>query len=301
MVAVLRVSVVVVAFRRCTIGIGIVTWHLGPVPLAERIRWVADSPLTAIGLMDRMFVSEAQDAVTREVVGLIGRLDLDVTIHPAAVPFIGAAGAAGAGNNEKEEAFKKAVERAADLQRETGRVRVVAVDPAATCRGGDMIYDPEGTKRSLEFIARAFEGLDVKVGVENWKINPDPEGFRTLRCELASETDLGLLLDLGHLHVMTDDPVAAAQDLPIPVCEVHVHDNKGDSDDHMPLGWGNLPLEGLVEAIRAGGFDGIWTLEIRPTYRVQESTIRNPRARKAILRSAERLRDAVEKAGAAAG
>ena len=77
MVAVLRVSVVGVAFRRCTIGIGIVTWHLGPVPLAERIRWVADSPLTAIGLMDRMFVSEAQDAVTREVVSLIGRSDLD--------------------------------------------------------------------------------------------------------------------------------------------------------------------------------------------------------------------------------
>ena len=96
MVAVLRVSVVGVAFRRCTIGIGIVTWHLGPVPLAERIRWVADSPLTAIGLMDRMFVSEAQDAVTREVVELIGRSDLDVTIHPAAVPFSGAAGAGGA-------------------------------------------------------------------------------------------------------------------------------------------------------------------------------------------------------------
>lgn len=295
MVAVLRVSVVGVAFRRCTIGIGIVTWHLGPVPLAERIRWVADSPLTAIGLMDRMFVSEAQDAVTREVVELIGRSDLDVTIHPAAVPFTGA------GSSERQEVFKKAVERAADLQRETGRVRVVAVDPAATCRGGDMIYDPEGTKKSLEFIARAFEGPDVKVGVENWKINPDPEEFRRLRRELASVTDLGLLLDLGHLHVMTDDPVAAARDLPIPVCEVHVHDNKGDSDDHMPLGRGNLPLEGLVSAIRAGGFDGIWTLEIRPTYRVQDSTIRNPRARKAILRSAERLKEAVEKAGAAAG
>jgi sugar phosphate isomerase/epimerase len=275
-----------------------VTWHLGPVPLAERIRWVADSPLTAVGLMDRMFVSEAQDAVTREVVELIGRLDLDVTIHPAAVPF---SGAGGAGGNEREEVFKKAVERAADLQRETGRVRVIAVDPAATSRGGDMIYDPEGTKRSLEFIARAVDGLNVKVGVENWKINPDPEEFRRLRRELASVTDLGLLLDLGHLHVMTDDPVAAARDLPIPVCEVHVHDNSGDSDDHMPLGRGNLPLEGLVEAIRAGGFDGIWTLEIRPTYRVQDSTIRNPRARKAILRSAERLRAAVEKADAAAG
>ena len=267
------------------------SWHLGPVPLAERIRWVADSPLTAVGLLDAMFLSEAADAVTREVVEVLGRTDLDVTIHPAAVPFNG---------GEKETAFRTAVRRAADLQRETGRVKVIAVDPAVRNRGGDMVYDPRGTQRSLEFIARAVEGLDVKVGVENWKVNPDPEEFRRLRRELAPVTDLGLLLDLGHLHVMSEDAVAATRELPIPVCEVHVHDNKGKTDDHMPLGWGNLPLEELVKAVRATGFDGIWTLEIRPTYRVQESTIRNPRARKAILKSAALLQEAVEKANAGA-
>ena len=219
-----------------------------------------------------------------DVVRLLGRTDLDVTVHPAAAVFDGGDG---------EIAFRKAVERAADLQRETGRVRVIAVDPAVRNSGGDMVYDKDGTQRSLDFIARAVEGLNVKVGVENWKINPDPEEFRRLRRKMTGFTDLGLLLDLGHLHLMAEDPVAAAGSLPLPVCEVHVHDNKGKTDDHMPLGWGTLPLEGLVKALREGGFDGIWTLEIRPTYRVQESTIRNPRARKAILSSAARLREAI--------
>ena len=285
---------VCVPVRRCTIRIGIVTWHLGPVPLAERVRWVADSPLGAVSLLGGMFVSDAEDAVTRDVVKLLGRTDLDVTVHPAAVAFDG---------GEKELAFRRAVERAADLQRETGRVRVIAVDPAIVSRRGDMVYDPVGTQESLEFIARAVEGLDVKIGVENWKVNPDPEEFRRLRREIGSVPELGLLLDLGHLHVMTDDAVAAARELPLPVCEVHVHDNKGESDDHMPLGWGKLPLEGLVRALVSGhgedGFRGIWTLEIRPTYRVQESSIRNPRARRTILRSAALLKKAIQEADAA--
>ncbi len=110
-----------------------------------------------------------------------------------------------------------------------------------------------------------------------------------------------MLLDLGHLNLMAEDPVRAVRDLPIPVCEVHVHDNKGKEDDHMPLGWGKLPLEGIVRSLRRAGFDGIWTLEIRPLYRVQDSTIRNPKACKSILRSAGRLKAAIDKADAETG
>jgi len=101
----------------------------------------------------------------------------------------------------------------------------------------------------LEEIARATDGLGVRVAVENWKINPEREEFLRLAKALAG-ADLHLLLDLGHLHVMHDDTVEAAREVPLSVCEVHVSDNKGRTDEHMPLGRGTMPIDDIARVMR---------------------------------------------------
>ena len=139
--------------------------------------------------------------------------------------------------------------------------------------------------------------LGVRVAVENWKINPEADEFLRLSRELG-RADLRLLLDLGHLHVMHDDTVAAARDVPLPVCEVHVSDNKGRTDDHMPLGRGNMPLEDIARVMRERGEDCIWTLEMRACYDFSQCTISNPRARRAFHQSRDRVAKALELAAA---
>jgi sugar phosphate isomerase/epimerase len=176
-------------------------------------------------------------------------------------------------------------------------VRSVGIDPAWTSREGIVIYDPNGTQRALERLARAFEGTGVPLAVENWRINPEREEFLRLARALGG-AQLGILLDLGHLHVMTDDPAREAAELPLAVREVHVSDNDGNDDDHLPLGRGTLPVERIARSLFSGGFDGVWTLEIRARYNFAQCSIGDPRARKALLRSRELLERALARAAA---
>jgi sugar phosphate isomerase/epimerase len=97
---------------------------------------------------------------------------------------------------------------------------------------------------------------------------------------------------------MSDDPTAEVPRLPLRVHEVHLSDNPGDSDDHLPLGRGTLPLGALVRELVRSGFEGIWTLEFRPACRHEDGTVRNPRAARTILDSRERLERAVAAAEA---
>ncbi|MHC4250545.1 MAG: sugar phosphate isomerase/epimerase family protein [Planctomycetota bacterium] len=262
---------------------------MGKGPLAERVRWAADKGFDAVSFDDAQLTADGPGGVGREVERLLGRLGLAVTVHPSPGPR---------GSPEKEEAFGRAVERAAELQKSTGCVRSIGIDPAWVSEKGVVVYDAERTERALEGIARATDGLGVAVAVENWKINPEADEFHRLSRALDG-SDLRLLLDLGHLHVMHEDTVAAAREVPLRVCEVHVSDNKGRSDDHMPLGRGSMPVAEIARVMRERGEDCIWTLEMRARFDFAECTISNPRARRAFYQSRDRLRRALDEAEAA--
>lgn len=263
---------------------------MGKGPLAERIRWAADKGFEAVSFDDGQLTADGPEGVGREVERLLCALKLAVTIHPSPGP---------AGSPEREAAFGRAVARAADLQRNTGCVRSIGIDPAWVSREGVVVYDAERTERALAGIARATDGLGVAVAVENWKINPEPDEFLRLAREIDG-TDLRLLLDLGHLHVMHEDTVAAARAVPLAVSEVHVSDNRGKVDEHMPLGRGNMPIGEIARVMRERGEDCIWTLEMRARFDFAECTISNPRARRAFYQSRDRLRKALDEAESAA-
>lgn len=87
---------------------------------------------------------------------------------------------------------------------------------------------------------------------------------------VTSEDDFGILIDLGHLNVRQnmmelhepEDFVKMFADLPVKLRELHMHDNMGRKDEHREMGYGNLPLAGVVEGVKKIGFDGIATVEV---------------------------------------
>jgi sugar phosphate isomerase/epimerase len=218
---------------------------------------------------------------------LLGELGLEVTVHLSPGP---------SGAPERWDAFRRSVARAAELQAETGLLRCVSIDPAFRA-GATIAYDPDATLRALQEIAEQMAG-GVGVAIENWRINPSLEEFQRLDRELV-DAKLGLLLDLGHLHVMTDRPAHAICSFPLPVYEVHVSDNDGRSDDHLPLGRGTLPIEDVASSLRRAAFDGIWTLEFRPAYDMSRCCITNRSACRSIVASRARLERALAGAGGA--
>ena len=94
-----------------------------------------------------------------------------------------------------------------------------------------------------------------------------PAGFNTteqLRDLLAPLPDLGLHLDVGHANLRvpanTTEPILAR--FGGRLRHVHLHDNKGDADLHLPLGAGSIDVPRMVRAIRGCGHDGTITLEV---------------------------------------
>lgn len=132
----------------------------------------------------------------------------------------------------------------------------------------DFWYDRERLMPYLEQALCEFRGMGTVLACED---NPlDMKQMEIFDKVLRPGDQFGILLDAGHMNIRqhTDcrinyrDFVEAIDYIPMPIIEVHLHDNKGQKDDHMYLGYGNLPLDAVVEGLKKHGFDGFVTVEI---------------------------------------
>jgi sugar phosphate isomerase/epimerase len=81
---------------------------------------------------------------------------------------------------------------------------------------------------------------------------------------------LGFTLDVGHAFMGAgniDHVRLLVNRFRDRLVHVHMHDNLGESDDHLPLGAGRLDYAGVVEHLKQAGYDGDITLEIHSSDR----------------------------------
>jgi sugar phosphate isomerase/epimerase len=95
---------------------------------------------------------------------------------------------------------------------------------------------------------------------------------------LLKSPHFGILVDVGHLNLSMHKygyiDVAVEQyisDLPVPLIEVHLSDNDGEEDQHLPLGIGNVDFAAVARGLKRVGFSGITTIEIEQAH--QANTI----------------------------
>lgn len=74
----------------------------------------------------------------------------------------------------------------------------------------------------------------------------------------------GYLIDVGHAHINGWNIPKMLRENPHRLLGLHLHDNHGASDEHLPLGQGTIPFPEMVEALRACGERIDWTLEYNP-------------------------------------
>jgi sugar phosphate isomerase/epimerase len=93
--------------------------------------------------------------------------------------------------------------------------------------------------------------------------------YRDDLCPLLKSPHFGILIDVGHLNLSIHKygyiDVAVEQylsDLPVPLIEVHLSDNNGEEDQHLPLGTGNVDFAAIAKGLKRIGFNGITTIEI---------------------------------------
>jgi sugar phosphate isomerase/epimerase len=128
------------------------------------------------------------------------------------------------------------------------------------------VYDFD-SDRWLEPARRTFgEALEAaeKEGVDLFLENvfdESPEHLLRLKRAVGSER-LGFCFDAGHATLFSELPVhrwmeAFGTDLR----ELHLHDNRGGRDDHLPVGEGGINFRGILHAALDAGASPILTLE----------------------------------------
>jgi len=116
---------------------------------------------------------------------------------------------------------------------------------------------------TVEFLGELVESAasyDVTASFE-------PFGIKSMSTDELEEImsalpKLGLTLDVGHANVGGNRLNELVDRLGDRVDHVHVSDNRGVNDDHLPFGVGTLDWEAAVAAIKGIGYDDTVTVEI---------------------------------------
>ena len=213
-------------------------------------------------------VAEGFEAISvqpRQILGLeageLGALnalldahEMPVTVHAAAWDF-------------PEEVLSGLLERLGP------RLHAVTFDGIMAWAPTGRRWDGRRMVETLLMVERLGAEMGVRYGIEDFPI--DAAALAEFADDLQPVREnarWGMLVDLGHLNLRRHEAeyfgrhsvAENIERLPVPVVEVHVHDNPGDRDLHLPLGSGTLDYGEAARALRVHGFDGIATIEVCP-------------------------------------
>jgi len=113
------------------------------------------------------------------------------------------------------------------------------------------VWEPIVARAEISRIPLLFENV--------WEHGPDLH--RELFARLHSPC-CGFCLDLGHQHSFSKTPLREwVEALGEFLKEIHVHDNSGLGDEHLPVGQGTIDFESLFRLLRARAIRPVLTLE----------------------------------------
>lgn len=107
--------------------------------------------------------------------------------------------------------------------------------------------------------------LGVRLALENLGNGRDRGLVQTAQehaAILAEFPELWACFDLGHLHTLGGSPQEHIAAVAPRLIHVHLHDNRGDWDAHLPLDEGTAPWREALQALREHDFRGYIILEL---------------------------------------
>jgi len=135
------------------------------------------------------------------------------------------------------------------------------------------LYDAEGMAAVLRAVESLSVGTELRFAVEDFPLDEMALAhYRAALEPLPASPRYGILIDVGHLNMRRHGAryfagLSVGQYLarvPVPIVEVHLHDNDGTRDAHAPFGQGNVDFAAVVAGLKAAGFDGVATVEVAP-------------------------------------
>jgi sugar phosphate isomerase/epimerase len=114
--------------------------------------------------------------------------------------------------------------------------------------------------QSFAELAEQAEPYGIRIIVEH---PPDLSvNIDDIRAVLQADPRLGFHLDVGHANIGGDRLEGLLKAFGGRLCHVHLSDNRGRDDDHMPLGAGRIDWPRALRLLKERGYDGTMTLEV---------------------------------------
>jgi len=161
------------------------------------------------------------------------------------------------------EEMLNSVEVAAEL----GAAKAV-LHPSYVSGLGQFVKDMirKYASESLERIVEKAEDEGICLCLENlfpkYDLLFEPDEFTTV---FEQFPELGFTLDTGHAHIDSKDGkrvIEFIEKFGNRLAHIHISDNSGKKDDHLPIGKGTVNFPEIVRSLKKAGYDDTVTLEI---------------------------------------
>lgn len=201
-------------------------------------------------------------------------------------------------SEEKRKLKLAQMERAVRLTAAFG-ARYLVIHPDMPY-GWDSEPDPAFSRETNRAMFRALLPIAEEVGVvlclENMpmkahKISPATETLAFVR-EL-NHPSLGMCLDTGHANVFGEDCGELVRAIGAHLKTLHVHDNMGDCDSHLPPFAGTVNWDDFTTALKEIGFLGVFSMETNLVRR-DKSVDATAEGARSMAEIARRLADCAE-------
>jgi sugar phosphate isomerase/epimerase len=132
----------------------------------------------------------------------------------------------------------------------------------------------ESLFKTLRAAVRLAEEVDVPLVIENMnRVHPECEivylgvTVDELKQVFAAvpSSHLGLALDIGHANLLPGGVGPWIAAFPEKIFHLHLHDNDGVLDQHLPIGEGSVNFTKVFKQLNSIGFTGTSTLEVSST------------------------------------
>jgi len=233
---------------------GVAVWnYLEPdVRLCDLVKEMSSFGFDAVSFLPDQIL-ELDDGATRELLAVVRGEELLVTLH----------GKCGVSREDIDLLIGRFEEN----------LYAMTFDPAVSDSASGL--DVPRMAQTLSRVDARSAGSSLKFAIEDFPLTGAilDENRRHLEPLLGSRR-LGTLLDVGHCNLRRtqEDEFAGLSvaeyfsQAPLPIIEIHVHDNAGDRDSHAPIGFGNIDFPEVAAALKAIRFNGISTIEIAPAF-----------------------------------
>jgi sugar phosphate isomerase/epimerase len=153
------------------------------------------------------------------------------------------------------------------------RLQAYSFDAAMTSDPRGYVYNVGRIAQVLAWAEEITAEARAQFGMEDFPLDTTALDFSESHLDrFLDNPRYGILVDLGHMHLRMSEggyfgdmtPTDYLAHLPVPLFELHVHDNDGRRDQHKHLGDGTLSFGAAAGGVKAAGFDGISTIEVAP-------------------------------------